>query len=360
MKDKDLKLIKNLIQIPSLSGYEQKIAQYIKKQLLPYVPASRIKIDFLNNVSVTIKGVSNDVVMIDAHSDTIGYIVQDIDELGYVSIEEVGGVDTDITQGRPVIIQSYKGKTINGVIDKKPIHYIGEGETTVSNKHTDVQVNLDIGFRKGKNVGSYIRVGDPVTFKPEFGHMLEDYYYGYGFDDKIGCFMLMQLIKEISRKKIKPYPTIVFTFSVQEEIGKTKAPLLAKIYKPKIFIELDVTTATDVDAEEVFEREAGRCDLGKGIVIYRGVGVNAQVIQALSRTGKQCKAKFQYQATAGNIGYSSCYVSDSKTAIVGIPLRNMHTPVEVLNMKDVLNGIKLLKNFILGKRIASIIKKGDK
>lgn len=361
MRDRQIKLLESLIKIPSLSGYEEKLALYIQKELSKYVPKSRIKVDHYNNVTVTIKGRSEKVVMIDAHLDQVGFVIQDIDILGYVSVQEVGGVDKDIVQGRPVIIQSYKGKNINGVIDKKPIHYLADDETTRPDKHTDLSVNLDIGIRKGKNVGSYIRVGDPVLFKPDFSHMLEDYYYGYGFDDKVGCFMLMEIIKEIVTKNIKPYPTLIFSFSAQEETGNTGAKMLLKRHNPCVFIELDVTTATDVDAEEVFEREVGRCDLGNGIVLYRGVGIDHQVLQALERTGKQCRAKFQYQATNGMIGYTSEYLmNDSSTmriATVGVPLRNMHTPVEVLNMKDVKNGISLLKNFLIGTRLVSIIKK---
>ena len=357
MTKTEQKLLEGLIKIPSLSGFEEKIAKYIKKQLLAYLPASKIKIDFQNNVTVTIKGKSKDAVMIDAHLDQIGFIVNNIDSDGYISIEEIGGVDNDIVQGRPVIIQNYKGKLINGVIDKKPIHYLEYGESTRANKHTDLEVNLDIGIRKRRNVNYYLKVGDPLMFKPNFGHLLEDYYYGYGFDDKIGCYMLIQLIKYIATKKIKPNYTLFFVFSAQEEIGKTKASVIANKYNPKVFIEVDVTTATDVDAYQMFEREAGRCDLDKGIVIYRGVGVHPELVSALERTAKQTKTKFQFQATAGNIGYTNGEIAYSKTAIIGIPLRNMHTPVEVLNMRDVNNGIKLLKNFLLSKRLNSIVRK---
>jgi len=358
MTKKQLKLLESLIKIPSLSGYEQKIAKYIAKDLLSIFPKNRVCFDHYNNVTAIIKGQSNKVILVDAHLDQIGFIVQDIDEFGYVSIEEVGGVDKDIVQARPITIINYKGKIINGVIDKKPIHYLQSGESTRADKHTDLQVNLDIGLRKGKNVGSHIRVGDPITFKAEFGHMLEDYYYGYGFDDKIGCFMLINIAKEIERKKIKPFPTIIFSFSAQEETGNSGVNILMKKYKPNIMLEIDVTTATDIDAEEVFEREAGRCDLGKGIVLYRGVGINHEVLQGLERTGRQYHAKFQYQATNGSIGYTSEIFMNTpnlKIATIGIPLRNMHTPVEVLKMTDVKNGIKLIKNFLIGKKIKSIL-----
>jgi len=356
-KENPTKLLEALVKIPSLSGFEGKIAQYIKKQLLPYVSASKMKIDFQNNLVVTIKGKSKDVVMLDAHLDQIGFVVNNIDIDGYVSIEEIGGVDNDIVQARPVVIQTYKGKTINGVVDKKPIHYLEHGESTRANKHTDLEVNLDIGVRKSRNVNAHIRVGDPLMFKPEFGHLLEDYYYGYGFDDKIGCYMLMELIKHVSRKKNKPDNTLVFVFSAQEEIGKTKASVIARQFKPKVFIELDVTTATDVDAYEMFEREAGKCDLDKGIVIYRGVGIYPPLALALERTARQVKAKIQFQATAGQTGYTNGEIAYTKSAIIGIPLRNMHTPVEVLSMKDVNNGIKLLKNFLFSKRLNTIVRK---
>jgi len=356
-QDKVVKLLESLVKIPSLSGYEQKIAKFIQKELLKYLPKTRVHIDRHNNVIGIIKGTSDKVVMLDAHLDQVGFIINNIDKEGYVSIDEIGGVDEDIVQARPVIIQSYTGKIINGVIDKKPVHYLN-GETSRADKHTDEEVNLDIGIKKIKNVSKFLKVGDPLMFKPEFGHLMNHYYYGYGFDDKIGCLMLLELAREL--KKTKPYATIILSFSAQEEVGKTTARISVNKYKPDAFIELDVTTATDIGMPD-FEREAGRCELDKGIVVYRGVGIDHYILQALEGTAQASKVKTQVQASNGNVGYISEEIESLnlgiRIATIGIPLRNMHTPVEVLNMTDVYGGIKLLKGLLISKRFATALRK---
>lgn len=357
-KDKSIKLLESLVKIPSLSGYEQKIAKFIYKELLKYLPKTRVHIDRHNNVIGIIKGTSDKVIMLDAHLDQVGFIINNIDKEGYISIDEIGGVDEDIVQGRPVVIQSYTGALLNGVIDKKPVHYLG-GVTSRADKHTDVEVNLDIGIKKIKNVSKYLMVGDPLMFKPEFAHLMHEYYYGYGFDDKIGCYMLIELIKQLKNIK-KLYPTIIFSFSAQEEVGKTTANISVNKYKPDVFIELDVTTATDIGMPD-FEREVGRCELDKGIVVYRGVGIDHYILQALERTAKTGKIKIQVQASNGCVGYISEEIEAKnegiRVATIGIPLRNMHTPVEVLNMTDVYGGIKLLKNFLISKRLITALRK---
>jgi len=356
-QDKTVKLLESLVKIPSLSGYEQRIAKFIHKELLKYLPKTRVHIDRHNNVIGVIKGTSDKVVMLDAHLDQVGFIINNIDKEGYISINEIGGVDEDIVQGRPVVIQSYTGKIINGVIDKKPVHYLN-GETSRADKHSDEEVNLDIGIKKIKNVSKYLKVGDPLMFKPEFGHLMNKYYYGYGFDDKIACLMLLELAKELKNKK--SYATIILSFSAQEEVGKTTAKISVNKYKPDVFIELDVTTATDMGYTG-FDREVGRCELGSGIVLYRGVGIDHYILQALERTAKTSKIKIQVQASTGNIGYISEEMetvgNGIRIATIGIPLRNMHTPVEVLNMSDVFGGIKLIKNFLMSKRFSTVLRK---
>ncbi len=352
---KDIKLLKSLISIPSPSGFENKLANLIKTILLQYLPRTRIEIDFHNNVIVTIKGKSDKIVMIDAHSDQLGFLVNNIDKDGYISLVPIGGHDISLLRGRKVIILSDRGK-VNGVIGTKPIHLIDEEKEEIPAKITDL--TLDIGIRKYKQVQRYIKIGDPVILQPEFSQLIDDYYTGSGFDDKAGCFLLIQTIKQIINSKRKPIPTLKFVFSSQEEVGCRGAREVVRRENPELFIGVDVTFATD--QHEVDEREAGRCQLGRGLAIYKGINIHKPAITLLESTARRNKIKVQYLATGGcgtNAGYVATTSGGIKVIDVAIPLRYMHSNVEVMNMKDLRSGINLLKSFLLNRKLGRIIEK---
>jgi len=350
------KLLQSLIKIPSPSGNELKFVSFIRKYLLQFVPVKKMLIDTHYNLIVKIKGVSDQKsIMIDAHADTIGFLVNNVDKEGYISLISLGGHNKALLRGRHVTIITDK-KYINGVIGLRPPHLIDDEdeENGVPNKIEEVTV--DIGVRKRKQVRRYVKVGDYVVFKPIFTELLEDFYSGYGFDDKSGCFMLIETIKEIVKSKRKPPYDLYFTFSTQEELGCKGAKELVCRYKPNLYIGVDVTFATDV--EEVDERDAGRCELGKGIVIYRGVNIDKTGEKKLLSISRRHKIKVQYQATNG-IGFNADEVASMvgglKILNIAIPLRNMHSSVEVVHMKDLNYGIKLLKHFLLSNNLKSVI-----
>ena len=358
MRDKKIKLLDSLIKIPSPSGFEYNLANFIRKQLLQYLPRTRVKIDFQNNVVGIIKGTSDKVVMIDAHLDEIGFIVTNVDRSGLISLQYIGGGDTQILSARHLEILTNKGK-INAVINRKHSHLINDEDDEKINHIYEAQV--DIGIRSRKQVLRTVKIGDPVVYKPYFEELSEDknsgkYFSGYGFDDKSGVFILLETIKEIIRTKKKPIPTLIFTFSSQEETGNTKAKSLVKKYKPDLFCEVDVTFATDY-GDDNLEKEVGRCELGKGIVLYRGVDIDRQSFRLIDNIARKNKIKVQYQASIGNIGYTATEVTGfpTKALILGLPIRSMHTPVEIINSKDLGYGINLLKNFLISKELKKIL-----
>jgi len=355
MKNREIKLLESLVRIPSPSGFEEEIADFIREELLEMgVPRTRVKIDGQGNVIATIKGTSDKTVMIDAHTDLIGFVVRNIDKDGIISIAGIGGADNAVLTARELVILTSKGR-VNAVIDRKHAHLVDEeSDEVIENIHEAV---VDIGIRKRKKVNAVVKIGDPIIFKPSFNHLREGYYSGYGFDDKTGCFILMETIRKLLKSKKKPIPNLVFTFLVQEEVGGKKTIPLIKKYQPDLFIEADVTFATDYP--NVDDRQAGKCELGKGIVVYRGVDIDADSVKLLESTARTNKIKIQIQATGGGIGYSVDDVTPYgiKGVCLGIPLRNMHTPVETINMKDLKSGIDLLVNFLLHRRLGNLLEK---
>lgn len=354
--DEDVKLLENLIMIPSPSGYEREVAEFIKKEALKYVSSSQIEIDFHNNVIVTFRGKLNRTIMIDAHQDVLGFLINNIDKEGYISVKSIGGHDLSLLKGRRVSIITSKG-LIKGVIGTKPIHLIESETDEIPERTTDV--TLDIGIRRKNNVLSQICVGDPVILQPEFDSLTDNYYTGSGFDDKAGCFLLLKTIQHLSKNKCKLVPTVKFVFSVQEEIGCRGAKELVYKYKPDLFIGVDVTFATD--QPDVDERRTGRCVLEEGVAIYKGINIHKDSTHLLTSIAIKNEMKIQYLATSCSGGTNATSIANMcggmKILDIGIPLRNMHSQVEIINMKDLYSGSELLYRFLTHKNLNETIKK---
>jgi len=337
----DIDILKGLVNIPSPSGYEDKLATYIAE----YLEYKNVEIDFHNNVIVTIDGINNSyTIMIDAHLDQLGFLVNNIDKDGIISMIPIGGHDKTLLRGREVLILTKRG-TINGVIDIKPIHLIRDIEEELPERICHLPV--DIGIRKKEEVEKIISLGNPVILNPLFAHLTEDYYYGYGFDDKAGCYILMKTIESILQNGIIPQYKLIFTFSCQEEIGCKGAKEMVTRYKPNEYIGVDVTFATDYP--EIDERETGKCEVGKGIVIYNGINIDKDGYEFINDIAKHYKIPHQCQVTNSG-GFNADEIANDNGGIkilnLGIPLRNMHSPVEVLNINDLNSGIKLLTRYL--------------
>jgi len=359
MKNSKEKLLKNIIEIPSPSGSEGKLAGFIRKELLNYLPRTKIDIDFHNNVVAKIDGKSDKIVMIDAHTDILGFLIYNIDREGYISLTPIGDGDVGLLRGRKVLVLSEKHKPFEAVIGTKHAHLIKEDKHKEEIPEKVSDVTLDIGVRKRKQVLKYVSIGDYVVIKPEFNQILEDYYSGTGFDDKAGCYILIQTIKELRRQRKKSSPTLIFAFSYGEEIGWKGAKELVRRYNPDLFIGIDPTCATD--SYEVDEREAGMCNLGKGIVITKGVNIHRPSLKLLQSIARCNRVGVQYQATNSGEGFNADEIAGMNDGIrvlnLGVPCRNLHSPVEIVNMKDLNSGIKLLKHFLLSKKLGKVIQK---
>lgn len=357
MRTQNIKLLKELMMIPSPSGFEGNLAKYVHQELLKVLPKTRVTVDSENNVTARIPGTTDKTVMIDAHIDEIGFIVSNVDNKGTISLQYIGGGCNSILSARELIILSEKGD-INAVVDRLHAHLVGDESDEMIENISEAQV--DIGIRKRSEILKYIKVGDPVVYKATFNKLMKNYYSGYGFDDKAGCFMLIEIIKSIVKSKKKPQANLVFTFSAQEELGDGRIKPLVKQYKPDVFLNLDVTFATDY-LDDTIEKRVGKCDLEKGLVLYRGVNIDPDCLKLMENVAKNNKIKIQYQASTGlgGVNADSVYSLGYKSKILnlGIPLRSMHSPVEIINMNDLASGIKLINGFLLSPRLKGIIEK---
>jgi len=356
MTEKDLILLKTLINIPSPSGFEEHIATFIFDEASKIVGSSNVKIDKYKNVVVTLDGEDNTkTIMLDAHSDEIGFIVVNVNRYGKISMQYIGGGDSTILTARHLNILTSKG-IMPAVIDRKHSHLVFDEQAELN--YSPEQADIDVGFRNKEDILKYVQIGDPIVYESNFRELGNGFYTGYGFDDKSGCFLLLKVLQSIANRK-RPVRT-VFTFSAQEETGSSKVVPIIKELKPNLFIETDVTFATDYGTEDEYEEEVGRCELGGGVVLYRGVDIDKPSWELLSSIAKTKKIPYQVQASTGkSCGYIpldfSVHSGHSKSLVVGIPLRNMHSPCEIINRYDLISGAKLLSNFLVSKKLQDIL-----
>jgi len=353
MTNQELKHLKELIITPSPSGFENVIARYLKDKLREHILEEDVEIDFQQNVIAKIEGEdTSKTIVIDAHLDQIGFVVTNIDKEGLISIDHIGGHDSTIVSARPLNIITDAG-VINAVVDRKHAHLVYDEEDESIFDISNAQI--DIGVRKQEEVSKFVKIGDPVVYKPHFYKLLKKYYSGYGFDDKAGCWILLNAIKKMASK---PPVNLVFVFSSQEETGTKLFSVIRKV-KPSLVISVDVTFATDYGHDEELNRQAGTCNLNGGPVIYRGLGLDKKCYELMEGIATKNKIPFQTQANSDAGGFTSLMVSDElcgiKAMVLGIPLRNMHTPVEIICLDDLDKSAKLLINFLMDSNIKNVI-----
>jgi len=354
MRKRQIQLLKDLITIPSPSGFEDSMVTYITKEVSKYIPKRNIAIDKQKNLVVKIEGKYKKSIMTESHTDEIGFVIRNVDRSGFISLAYIGGGDTQLLTARHLNILTSKG-IVNAVVNRKHAHLVNDEDDEKIDNIYDAQV--DIGIRGRKHVLRKVSIGDPVVYQPYFRLLANDknqgqYVCGYGFDDKCCCFMLLELIKEIAKLNRKPEYTLYFVFSSREEIGNPPIKTVREL-KPELYIGADVTFATDY-GDDNLEKEVGKCELGKGITLYKGTNMDSGTINLLTKISRQHKIKIQFQASTGREGYNADNVLHwcDRAVIVAPPLRCMHSPVETINLKDLQYGINLLKRFYFSRDIS--------
>jgi len=353
MNKVDTKLLKSLIEIPSPSGFEQTLVYHIRDKLVKILPSTvTLEIDYHNNLVISIPALKkpSKTVIVDAHADQLGFLVTNVNKYGFISVNQIGGHDIQLIRARNALVLTENG-IINGVVDAKPIHLM-EGDEDFPSKTSDLV--LDIGIRNRKQVLEMLSIGDPIILKPSFEELYEGNFVGSGFDDKIGCFTLIKVIQKLIASRHRNLPTIKFIFSAQEEIGCFGSREVVRRETPDLFIGVDVIHATDYP--NVDERDSGRCILGEGSAIMKGINIYRPVNNLLLSIADKKKIPYQIIAT-NSYGTNAGMVSHTNDGVrvldIGIPLRNMHSPVEIINEKDVESAVDLITQLLIDKRLKS-------
>lgn len=342
MRKESVNFLRDLIAAPSPSGFEGPAQKVWMDRTSPF--ADEVKVDVHGNTIAVLNPEGSPRIMLAGHNDEVGFMVKYISDDGFISFAPIGGVDIHLVPARRVVIHSAKGPVM-GVVGKKPIHLMPP-EARTSQKLEWHQLWIDIGVKDRKEAEKKVGLGDPVTFPDGFEVLNGNCVIGRGFDDKAGSFTVSEVIRLLKGRKINASVFAVST--VQEELGLRGGKTSAYGIDPDIGIAIDVTFASDhPDADK---KQLGEISLGKGPVIARGPNINPKIYSRLVKSAKSGKIPYQVEpaprATSTDANVIQLTRSGVAAALVSIPNRYMHTPVEMVNLSDLENAAKLLAAYI--------------
>lgn len=334
-------ILEEIVKTPSVSGCEEntgrKIIEFYKMLGLD------VEVDLMGNI-IGKMGDGEPRIMMAAHLDQIGLMVKYIDEKGYIHFTQ-RGFDKRVLYGAKVTIHGEKGP-IMGVIGAKPAHLIRPEER---DKVVDVEdMAIDIGVKnKDEAVSLGINVGTIITPKLEILTLgNKDTITGVGLDDKVG---ITAMIKSMEMLKDKDLDLSIYAVATtQEELGLRGAVTAAYRINPKIAFAIDVTHATSYN---VPEKAAMGIHLGGGPAIGMGPNFHPKIVELIIETCKKNSIPYQLEPIFGTSGTDAAAIQISRegvaTALISIPLRYMHSMVEVISIMDIENTAKTLSKTIM-------------
>lgn len=343
MKTKHERFLKQLLETPSPTGYEVPVADVVRERLSG--TADEIRTDVMGSVHALLKGnADGPSLMLAAHMDEIGLMVTYISDDGYLSVAAIGGVDAAILPGLRVDVHT-DGGTLRGVVGRKPIHLIKADER--KNVTPIDQLVIDLGM-PGKKVKELVRIGDAITFGVGYERFGKHMAVSRAFDDKVGVWVAVRVLEKLA-KAGRAAGDFIATATVQEEIGTRGATTSAYGVNPDVAVAFDVTHATDYPG--IDKTKHGDFVCGGGPVIARGPNINPLVYERLVAAAEKEGIPYQIEAEPSVTGTDARAIQVARGGIpcglVSVPLRYMHTPTEVVCLKDLQATVDLLVRFAL-------------
>ena len=342
----DRTFLESLIAAPSPVGYEAE-GQKVWMGYLEGV-ADRVEQDSYGS-AVARLDVNADVmtVMLEAHADEIGMVVQYISEKGFVYLNKLGGSDSTIARGKRAVVYSRKGKVF-GVIGNTAIH-LQDRKNGGAKQPEWKEIFLDIGAESREEALEMVQVGDPVTYLDGLEYLNEELVTGRALDNRMGGFAIAMAMKALRERRKELRVNVLALNSVQEEVGGFGARMMSYRHMPDAAIVTDVTHATDTPG--IDQRQHGMVELGKGPSVQHGGANHPALVRHLEEAAKAAGVDVQHEATSVRTGTDTDSIfyqrSGIPSALVSLPLRYMHSPVEVASLRDLEGLVQLMTEAVL-------------
>lgn len=323
----DLEFFRRLCESPAPTGFEGPLRTLVRERMSA---VGRPESDPLGNVWIR-SGSDGPQIVAVAHGDQIGLVITWIDEQGFLSFERIGGVDRQLLPGRRLTIHSVGGP-VQGVVGRRPTHFIPSEERGKAPEFHEQYI--DIGATSRKDALRRVAVGDPVTFAADFVELAPGVVACQACDDRAGVYAVCRALELYSADPAASCLTTVIT--VHEETTFLGARAQTHRLRPDVVIVVDADFATDQPDVDV-KKAGGEVKLGAGPVVFRGTASNHKLHQRAVKTAKRAGIPIQIKAAGGAMSTDADELMAAERAAtlsLGIPMRYMHSPYEVVHTAD--------------------------
>jgi endoglucanase len=341
----DTAFLKSLLETPAPTGFEMPVQRVWADWLRPH--ATSVQCDAYGSTWAVVEGESDRVVMLEAHADEIGYMIKHIDDNGFLRLDRVGGSDAATGRGRRLQILGDKG-VVKGIIGNTAIHL--RRDSAGSEKAPEVHdLWVDVGASSPAEVADLgIRVGHPAVYQDGPMEMANKRIVSRALDNRIGGYIIAQVLRQVATAKRKPAFTLVCLNAVQEEVGGHGAVMATYRLKPDVCVCLDVTHATDTPGIEA--AKFGKVKLGGGPTLTHGTANHPLVVERLMKVAAAKDIAVQHESSGRFTGTDTDKIFPVRkgvpSALVSLPLRCMHSVVETAHLDDIDATIRLLAKFV--------------
>lgn len=335
------RLLEDLLRSNGPSGYEAEAASVWREA----ASFADLATDGLGSSIATIGGDGESpLVAVVGHIDEIGLVVTHIDDKGFIHFTNIGGWDPQILIGQRIVISGRNG-SVEGVAGRKPIHLLDPEQRKQVVKLKDM--HLDIGASDRDEAEKHVSVGDPAVIDTEPVRLLGNTLVSKSLDNRVGCYVALEALRRVNDDGGPP-GRFAAVAAVQEEIGLFGSRTAAFTVRPDAAVAIDVTHATD--APGIDETQIGSHPFGSGPAIGRGSTLSPRVFELLRDAAEEEEIPYSVGAS-GNSTHTdadSLQISRSgiPTGLISVPVRYMHSPVEMLDLRDLENTVRLVAAFV--------------
>ncbi|HET7052486.1 MAG TPA: M42 family metallopeptidase [Solirubrobacterales bacterium] len=331
-------LLDKLLRVPAPSGHEAPVAAVWREE----ASFAALSADGLGS-SIARIGDASPLLAVVGHIDEIGLVITHIDEKGFLWFAPIGGWDPQILVGQRVEVRGREG-LVPGVVGRKPIHLLDPDQRK---KVVELKgLHIDIGAADRDEAAELIRVGDPATIAAEPQRLAGDRLVARAMDNRLGAYVALEALRRCHERGSLS-GSFAAVAGVQEEIGLFGARTAAFELRPDLAVAVDVTHATD--APGIDEKEVGSHPLGSGPVIGRGSTLSPKVFELLVETAEEAGIEYSIGASGRGTSTDADAIQISRsgipTGLVSIPLRYMHSPVELVDLGDLEATVELIAAF---------------
>lgn len=336
--------IKKLCSTVGVAGLESKASETAAELLRDYTNGIYdCRIDHFGNVTALIKSDNPNAktLMLDAHIDEIGMIVIAIDDKGFLKAAGCGGVDNRLLSAQEVTVHC-EGGDILGVIGAKPPHLQKADDAKKIGDMEDMFI--DIGMSK-EQAEKKVKLGDRVTIRSVYRELINNRVSVKALDDRAGVAAILEAVRLLQNERLNV--NLAVLFSAQEEVSGAGARVASYGLSPDYAIAVDVSFAHTADADE---HKCGK--MGGGVMIGVSALLDKNMSDDLTRLAKEKEIKHQIEVITGrstgtNADHIICTKSGVRTAVLSIPLKYMHTPIEVVELSDIQSAAQLIAQYAL-------------